>query len=243
MNNPYVGEVTCFGFKYVPAGWIPCRGQMVSIDQHKQLYSVLGTTFGGDGLAYFGVPNFPTMTDEGGLMCISPFGVPPNESRHILPGELAIFPYPGNPPSRWISCNGQLLQISQHNALFKILGKTFGGDGITTFAMPMSHYLPPLGSGAGPIFYAIPDAPGGSNEQGFQGEIKFFPATVPPPGWLPCNGRLLTIADNPPLFSLLGVDYGGDGRTTFALPDITAGAYVKGLQAFICHDGVWPQRP
>ena len=240
MNNPYVGEVTCFGFTFVPQGWIPCQGQNVSIAQYKQLYSVLGNTYGGDKVAYFGLPNFPTMTDEGGLMCISPTGVPPNESRHILPGELTIFPYPGDPPSRWISCKGELLQISQHKALFKILGKTFGGDGITTFGMPMAHYLPPAD---GPRFYAIPDAPGGSDEQGFVGEIKFFPSTVPPTGWLPCDGRLLSVANDTPLFSLLGTDYGGDGRDTFALPNITVSPLVKGLQAFICHDGVWPKRP
>jgi microcystin-dependent protein len=44
--------------------------------------------------------------------------------------------------------------------------------------------------------------------------------TFPPRGWADCNGQLLSISQNTALFSLLGTTYGGDGRTTFALPDL-----------------------
>lgn len=51
------------------------------------------------------------------------------------------------------------------------------------------------------------------------GEIRFFAGNFAPRGWAHCAGQLLPIRDNEALFSLLGTTYGGDGRSTFALPD------------------------
>jgi microcystin-dependent protein len=51
-------------------------------------------------------------------------------------------------------------------------------------------------------------------------EIRLVGFTYPPRGWAECNGQLLSIAQNQALFSLLGTTYGGDGRVTFALPDL-----------------------
>lgn len=52
------------------------------------------------------------------------------------------------------------------------------------------------------------------------GEIRLVPYNFAPNGWLDCNGQLLSIAQNTALFSLLGTTYGGNGQTTFALPDL-----------------------
>lgn len=54
----------------------------------------------------------------------------------------------------------------------------------------------------------------------FLGEIKLISFNFPPRGWAFCNGQLLPISQNQALFSLLGTTYGGDGRTTFALPNL-----------------------
>lgn len=54
----------------------------------------------------------------------------------------------------------------------------------------------------------------------FMGEIRVFGFKFPPRGWAFCNGQLLTIQQNTAMFSLLGTTWGGDGRTTFALPDL-----------------------
>ena len=54
----------------------------------------------------------------------------------------------------------------------------------------------------------------------YLGEIMFAPYNFAPAGWVPCDGQVLSINQNEPLFSLLGTIYGGDGRTTFALPDL-----------------------
>ncbi|OCT16327.1 phage tail protein [Paenibacillus pectinilyticus] len=54
----------------------------------------------------------------------------------------------------------------------------------------------------------------------FVGEICIFPFNFVPKGWAACNGQLLPLSQNTALFSLLGTTYGGDGRTTFALPNL-----------------------
>lgn len=56
--------------------------------------------------------------------------------------------------------------------------------------------------------------------EAYIGEIRMFGGNFAPQGWALCNGQLLDIAENEALFSLLGTTYGGDGQTTFALPDL-----------------------
>jgi microcystin-dependent protein len=52
------------------------------------------------------------------------------------------------------------------------------------------------------------------------GEVKIFAGTFVPRGWAYCDGQVLAISQNTALFALIGTEYGGDGRTTFALPDL-----------------------
>ncbi len=54
----------------------------------------------------------------------------------------------------------------------------------------------------------------------YVGEIRMFAGTFAPRGWALCEGQLLAVSQNDALFSLLGTIYGGDGRTTFGLPDM-----------------------
>ena len=54
----------------------------------------------------------------------------------------------------------------------------------------------------------------------FVGEIRMFAGNFAPRGWAYCDGQLLAVSSNDALFSLLGTIYGGDGRTTFGLPDL-----------------------
>jgi microcystin-dependent protein len=57
MTTPYVGEIRMFGFQRVPVGWQACDGSLLSISQFSALYTLLGTTYGGDGATNFGVPD------------------------------------------------------------------------------------------------------------------------------------------------------------------------------------------
>ena len=60
----------------------------------------------------------------------------------------------------------------------------------------------------------------------FLGEIKIVAFNFPPKGWAACDGLILPISQNTALFSLLGTNYGGNGQTTFALPDLRGRAPV-----------------
>ena len=58
------------------------------------------------------------------------------------------------------------------------------------------------------------------SQDAMMGEIKLFAGNFAPRGWAFCEGQLIPISQNSALFSILGTQYGGDGRTTFALPDL-----------------------
>jgi len=58
----------------------------------------------------------------------------------------------------------------------------------------------------------------------FVAEIRMFAGNFAPKGWASCNGQLLPISQNTALFSLLGTTYGGDGKSTFGLPDLAGSA-------------------
>lgn len=55
--EPFIGQVCLFGFNFVPRGWAACDGQLMSIAQNQALFSLLGTTYGGDGRTTFGLPD------------------------------------------------------------------------------------------------------------------------------------------------------------------------------------------
>lgn len=57
MSDPYVGEIRMFGGNFAPVGWMLCQGQTVAISQWELLYTVIGTTYGGDGDVTFMLPN------------------------------------------------------------------------------------------------------------------------------------------------------------------------------------------
>ncbi len=61
----------------------------------------------------------------------------------------------------------------------------------------------------------------------FVAEIRIFPFNFPPSGWAFCNGQLMPISQNTALFALLGTFYGGDGKSTFALPDMMGNAPMQ----------------
>ena len=57
MADPFLGEVRMFAGNFAPQGWLTCDGQLVSIAENDALYTLLGTTFGGDGVITFGLPD------------------------------------------------------------------------------------------------------------------------------------------------------------------------------------------
>ncbi|MFD1676172.1 phage tail protein [Alicyclobacillus fodiniaquatilis] len=57
MPDPYLGEIRIFPFHFAPRGWAQCNGQVLPINQYQALFSILGTTYGGNGLSTFALPN------------------------------------------------------------------------------------------------------------------------------------------------------------------------------------------
>ena len=57
MSDPFVGQIMQVGFSFAPYGWASCNGQIMGISQNQALFSLLGTTFGGNGQSTFGLPN------------------------------------------------------------------------------------------------------------------------------------------------------------------------------------------
>jgi microcystin-dependent protein len=57
MSDQYLAEIRIFGFPFAPQGWAQCNGQIMAIQQNSALFSLLGTTFGGNGTSNFGLPN------------------------------------------------------------------------------------------------------------------------------------------------------------------------------------------
>jgi microcystin-dependent protein len=57
MSQPFVGQLSLVGFNFAPVGWATAAGQILSISQNTALFSLLGTTYGGNGQSNFGLPN------------------------------------------------------------------------------------------------------------------------------------------------------------------------------------------
>ena len=57
MSEQYLGEIRLFGFNFAPEGWAMCNGQLLPISSNTALFNLLGTTYGGDGVRTFALPN------------------------------------------------------------------------------------------------------------------------------------------------------------------------------------------
>ena len=69
--------------------------------------------------------------------------------------------------------------------------------------------------------------------QPYVGEIRMFAGNFPPVGWMFCDGQLLPISENETLFQLIGTTYGGDGESTFALPNLQSRVPIHQGNGFI----------
>lgn len=65
MSDPFIGEVRIFTGNFAPRGWAFCNGQLLPISQNTALFSILGTTYGGDGKSTFALPNLQGATPIG----------------------------------------------------------------------------------------------------------------------------------------------------------------------------------
>lgn len=93
--NPYIGEIRIVSFPFAPKGWALCNGSLLPINQNQALFSILGTTFGGDGRVNFGLPDFrgrtAIYTGKGFVL-----GQAGGEEQHtLLTNEMPAHNHPG----------------------------------------------------------------------------------------------------------------------------------------------------
>lgn len=173
---------------------------------------------------------------------------PQAESDDQLLGSIMLAPY-GFVPTYFEKCAGQILPISINVALFSLLGTRFGGDGKATFGLPDLRGHEPLKGlsyfiamrGIYPRRKALERPDNGIDP--LLGQlllVAYLPKFTPPLGWAKCDGQILKINDNVALYSLLGTTFGGNGTTTFALPDLREKELLTGITYVIATRGRFP---
>ena len=68
MYEPFIGQIQQFGFPFAPKGWAFCHGQLLQIQQYTPLFALIGTSFGGDGIHTFALPDLRPKDENGNLI-------------------------------------------------------------------------------------------------------------------------------------------------------------------------------
>ena len=173
LDERQLGEIRLFAGHYVPAGWLACDGRELAPGEHTALRDLLRTTYG-DGTTHR-LPDLRCRTaigaGEGPGQPARPLGahgdalaekgtghaglgltylIAPSESGgEAVFGEVRPFAF-GQAPKDWLPCDGRVLEVSQHAALFSVIETRFGGDGQKTFQLPDLRNRTPLGRGDSP---------------------------------------------------------------------------------------------
>jgi microcystin-dependent protein len=132
---------------------------------------------------------------------------------------------------------GQPEQISNpasNQALFSLLGTSFGGDGFRTFALPNlngraavgGQQMGMMGQGTLTLTWLISTGP--STLAPLPGTLAMFCSSWAPDGWAICDGTMLPISQYVPLFEAIGCAFGGNNAAVFALPNLAGGAAPMG---------------
>ena len=98
MADPFVAEIRIFGFQFAPRGWATCDGQLLPISQNTALFSLLGTTYGGDGKSTFALPNLqgsaPMHPGQGPGLSLHDLGeTGGSETTTLLVSEIPVHPH------------------------------------------------------------------------------------------------------------------------------------------------------
>ncbi len=186
MVGALTGEIDMIAGNVAPRDWAFCDGQILKINQHLVLFSVIGTQFGGNGTTTFALPD---LRDRAIVGAGKGEGLTPRPVAENLGKD---------------SFKLTDKQIPSHTHARP------GGGTVTSGAEPFDNSQPSLA-----LHYLISPPRDGADAQ-----IRAFAGDYAPFGYLFCDGQLLQAGNHPALFQLLGNTYGGNGKTTFALPDL-----------------------
>lgn len=252
MGNYLTGEVILWASTRIPTGFLACDGRSLSTTDYPDLFAMIGFTYGGSG-AQFSLPQLTGATPSNAagpltyLICAEGLSGP-NASfvaAYGMVADLRLLAGPKVTLSGAATTEGQILPISANQALYALIGTSFGGDGRTTFALPN---IAPLTSGNGGTVwtYILTDGPVPSSNyiygESFLAEIRLSVVeSEVPGGWVVCQGGSLLIHDHAALYSLLGGQFGQPNDLTFGVPNLPL--VDLGFQQFsyiIAKDGFYP---
>lgn len=192
----FLGQIAAFAGDYTPNGWADADGAVLDIVTHVDLFNLIGTTYGGDGVTNFALP------DLRGRLAV---GV---DAAHSLGAAFGTD-----------LTSVSLAQMPAHDHTLPV-----DSTGVTGGSQPLGNVQPSLAlnyliatQGAFPVQST---GTGFLADNSILGQIVSFAGDFAPRGWTVADGRLLPIGPNAALFSVFGTTYGGDGITTFALPDL-----------------------
>lgn len=235
-----VGEIRIFGFDYVPEGWFPCNGMLVPLRNFTALFSILGNYYGGNGTTNFAVPNLqgtvPLGAGQGpGLtprvvgesigssnVTLTTAEVPMHSHSFTASAPVGTIADSINPAGNYYAAGNESLYSTQTteepvanaNAVPVVaVGGNVAHNNMQPY-LALNFCLCYNGE------FPVREDSGISGQEQYVGEIRMFAGNYAPGGWSFCDGKTLPISGNEVLFVLIGTTYGGDGQTTFALPDM-----------------------
>ena len=222
MSEPLLYEIKIMSFGYAPAGWVMCNGQLLQINEYQELFSLLGTTYGGDGRVNFALPNLQARTPIhfGNGHALGEIG---GKQAHTLTiSEIPTHTHAANAANEAATSNApsntRIISQSAGANLYAAASnpKTMAPAAIANVggSQPHQNMQPFL-----TLTFCI-SPQGMLTSDPYIGEIRMFAGNFAPFGWMLCDGQLLPIAENKALHNLIGTTYGGDGISTFALPDL-----------------------
>lgn len=245
----FLGMIVGFAGNFAPRDWAYCDGQQVSSDSEPAYVELVGDSFGGDGVNTAATPNLANFPSTDRL----PVRKIINLNGSFLPALYystmamvleAVAPVRMTQGGLWLECMGQSLEVDSNPPLYSQLQNYYGGRPGETFNLP--DLSPDQTLDGNRSFEYLLSAkgsyPGTSLPYAFIGQVQYSATVHPPLGWTICNGTELSISRYSTLFSILGIRYGGDGRTSFALPNIQPIRSSNGaiLNPLICVEGIYP---
>ena len=214
-ETPFLGEIRAFSGP-VPTGFQELDGQIIPIGLNPALFSLLGTTYGGDGETTFALPDMRGRVGvHAGIFGSGP-GLPP-----VVLGQRGGV--------EQVTLTEANLPSHSHTYATTLTTDTTGGSSAHENRQPylaINYALALTG------VFPSGDAPLTDETEAYRGEIVMFAGNFAPTGTAFLNGQLLPIASYTSLFSLLGTIYGGDGETNFALPDLRGRTPVQAFSEF-----------
>jgi microcystin-dependent protein len=113
--EPALGQICLMAFGYAPQGWADCNGYILPISSNRELFSLLGDRFGGNGINIFALPNLQSPV-AGARYCIATQGKFPSMDKFDIEaycGQIELFPYTFSADD-WVRCEGQTLLVSEY---------------------------------------------------------------------------------------------------------------------------------